>query len=242
MQSSIVEPLLLFCAHAIRWHDGRCCGVVLRVFRSIIPEFQVIQPPTPESIPSTNNPTEQSTSSSSRPLDEFPIPQATGSAIREYISSDVLKACITSLHEPYFVDLQKELGHVIASILMFYSPATQTPREVLYSLPNIKQQDVDSTIEYVCRPGSHSRQQRALVLDLLKDLKGVSISEMGKLSKSVGIKPDSSRSVKKTTRSKMAQEFMTAPAPSGAPGGGTNQAGGRRDSPDLEGVAGLFNA
>lgn len=124
---------------------------------------------------------------------------------------------------------------------MFYSPVTQTPRDVLYSLPNIKQQDVNSTIEYVCRPGSHSRQQRALVLDLLKDLKGVSISEMGKLSKSVGIKPDSSRSVKKTTRSKMAQEFMTAPVPTG-PTGATGQTGGRRESPDLEGVAGLFNA
>ncbi len=40
MQSTIVEPLLMFCAHAIRMHDGRSCGVVLRVFRSIIPDFQ----------------------------------------------------------------------------------------------------------------------------------------------------------------------------------------------------------
>jgi len=34
----------------------------------------------------------------------------------------------------------------------------------------------------------------------------------------------------------MAQEFMTAPPPEGRPGGPD-----KRESPDLEGVAGLFN-
>ncbi|KAJ9134810.1 Nuclear import and export protein Msn5 [Pleurostoma richardsiae] len=227
MQFTIAEPLLMFCAHAIRMHDSRCCGVVLRVFRSIIPEF----------VSKTSPSADADSMDDLIPPERFPIPPENAAAIREFISSEVLKACITSLHEPYFVDLQKELGHVIAFILIYYSPLTQTPREVLCSLPNIKQQDVDTTIEYLSRPGMHSRQQRALVLDLLKDLKGVSISEMGKLSKSIGLRSESSRPVaKKPLRSKMAQEFMTAPPPEGRPGGPD-----KRESPDLEGVAGLFN-
>ncbi len=158
----------------------------------------------------------------------------------------MLKACITSLHEPYFVELHKELGSLIASIISHYSTATTTPRQVLLSLPDIKQQDVDRTIDQVCQPGLQSRQQRALVLDLLRDLKGVSISEMGRLSKTAGLKTDSGRLGKRNRRSKMAQEFMTAPNTPSAPGAAGGDAGGRtevgpRQSPDLDGVAGLFN-
>ena len=138
------------------------------------------------------------------------MPPETASAIREFVSSDVLKACIASLHEPYFVDLQKELGSLIASILACYCPVTSTPRQVLVSFANIREQDADTTIEYLSRPGLHTRQQRALVLDLLKDLKGVSISEMGKLSKTAGMRAEGSRSSKRSLRSKMAQEFSTS--------------------------------
>ncbi|TPX09622.1 uncharacterized protein E0L32_009223 [Thyridium curvatum] len=245
MQSSIVEPLLVFLMHAISMHDGRCCGVVLRVFRSIVPEF------TGGAATAGNPPSDQPVSGSARPLeplDGFPIPAETASAIREFISSDVLKACIESLHEPYFVDLQKELGSLIAFILVYYAPLSTTPASVLLSLPTIKPEDVRQTIEYVGRPGLHTRQQRAIVLDLLKDLKGVSISEQGRLSKTNGFKGEAGRSAKKTSRSKMAQAFMTAPGPtpSGAAGFGSGEAGGpsaaaTRQSPDLEGVAGLFN-
>src|SRR3984957_2073235 len=152
--STILEPLLLFCTHAIRVRDGRCCGVVLRVFRSIIPDFASDQ--------------------------DSPL----SSSIREFISPDVLKACISSLNEPYFVDLQKDLAHLIASILTYYSPITGTPRQILLSLPGIQETAVDKCIEYILRPAMQPRQQRALVLDLLRDLKGVSISEQGRITKS----------------------------------------------------------
>ena len=221
MNSSVVVPLLVFCSHAIRMHDGRSCGVVLRVFRSIVPEFHVTEPAKGTS------------------AEEFPIPEQTAGEIREFISTEVLKAAISSLHDPYFVETQKDLGSLIASILVNYCPLTSTPRDILASLPNIKQDEVDHAIEVASRPGLHSRQQRAVILELLRHLKGVSISEMGKLNKSPGVRPDA-RTNKKSSRSKMAQEFMTADANAS---GGVGHAGtvARRQSPALEGVAIMFN-
>jgi len=67
------------------------------------------------------------------------------------------------------------------------------------------------------------RQQRALVLDLLRDLKGVSISEQGRITKTA--------SVARKERSKMQQEFMKEQPESGT----------RQPSPSLEGVSGMFN-
>ena len=197
---------------------------MLRAFRSIVPEFAFSE---------KRDPTLAALS------DGFPIPEETAREIREFISTEVLKAAISSLHDPYFVDSQKDLGTTIAAILANYCPLTPTPRNILSSLPNIRPEDVDRAIDYVSRPGLNSRQQRAVVLDLLKDLKGVSISEMGKLNKSLGIKAES-RGSKKSSRSKMAQEFMTVDQ---AQAGRAGAAGtvDRKGSPDLEGVAGMFN-
>lgn len=250
----------MFCNQVIRIHDGRCCSIVLRVLRTIISEFVVVDPASPESLPPPALPTvptsgdddangsrnRADSTTGARAPDPFPVPAETSAAVREYISSEVLKSCILSLHEPYFVDQHRELGSLIASILCHYCPITATPRQVLLSLPNIKADDVDFAIEQICKAGLQSRQQRALVLDLLKDLKGVSVAEMGKLSKTGGLKRDSFRPAAKKTsgRSKMAQEFMTAPATTG--GTTSNNEGGSRmgdgrGSPDLDGVAGLFN-
>ena len=190
--STMLEPLLLFFTHAIRMRDTRCCGIVLRVFRSIIPDFS---------------------SKDSSPLAAF---------IREFIGTDVLKACITSLNEPYFVDLQKEIAYVISNIIVYYSGVTTTPRSILISLPGIQEKDVEKCIEYTLRPGLQPRQQRALVLDLLGSLKGVSISEQGRVFKTAA-------AVRKE-RSKMQQEFMKEPPQE------------RKNSPNLEGVAGMFDS
>lgn len=194
---TVLEKLLLYCTHAIRMRDTRCCGVVLRVFRSIVPEFTVHNTPA----------------------------DGINAGIREYISSNVLKACITSLHEPYFVDLQKDLAQLIASILIYYSAYTKTPREVLLSLPGVSEEAIDQTIDYISRPGVGSRQQRALVLDLLKDLKGVSISEQGRITKPA--------SAVKKERSKMQQEFMKVNQEQ-------STAVKRGGTPDFEGLAGMF--
>lgn len=200
--------------------------MILRLFISLVPEFLVTEAQL------------EKQRQARATMDPFPVSTGTASAIREYISMDVLKACITSFHEPYFVELQKELAALIATIVVYYTPITATPRDVLLSLPNINPADLDRLSSYMSKPGSHTRQQRALVLDLLKDLKGVSVSEMGKLPKSSGF-GGSSRS-KKSGRSKMAQEFMNEPTPTGATRSGA-MAGVRGGTPDaLEGVSNLF--
>lgn len=235
MQSNIVEPLLLFCTHAIRMRDTRCCSIILRVFRSIIPDFHLTEPLSPKSLPAQHG-GDLAPAGKDPCLDTTPISPEAATAIREYISSDVLRACITSFHEPYFVDLQKDLASLIASIVVYYSSLTTTPRDVLLQLPNIRVADLDKLNEFVSKPAAHSRQQRALVLDLLKDLKGVSIAEMGKLPKNSG----SFGRVKRSNRSKMAQEFMTPANESTTRSGEVS--GARRGTPDgLEGVANLFD-
>lgn len=141
--------------------------------------------------------------------------------VREFISTEVLKACITSLHDPYFVDLQKDLAQLIASIVIAYSPRTETPKQVLLSLPSIPADEVDRTIRHLARAHSNSRQQRAIVLDLLEGLRGISVSEQGKVAK-----PDP-----KKIRSAMQEKYMTVDV----------QANGKKDeSPDLGGIAAMF--
>ncbi|RDA82847.1 hypothetical protein CP532_0950 [Ophiocordyceps camponoti-leonardi (nom. inval.)] len=195
-RQDIVEPLLVFCTHAIRMRDTRCCGMTIRLFVSLVPEFVAEQ---------TN--------------------AELASAIREYMSSAVLKACVTSFHEPYFVEVQKELASLIAAIVVYYGPLTATPRNVLLSLPNVSEAELDRLSTYTANPGMHTRQQRALVLQLLHDIKGVSVSEMGKMAKN--------GSGKRPTRSKMAQDFLKEPAAA--------QEDRRRVTPEaLEGVSSLF--
>ncbi|KAI1371018.1 ARM repeat-containing protein [Hypoxylon crocopeplum] len=231
MHSSIVEPLLMFCTHAIRWRDSRGCSIMLRVFRSIIPDFAVT-----ESDPSQSGRTKQHS-------DRASVPPNTAAAIREYISSDVVKACISSIHEPYFVELQKEFASLVATIVVTYTPLTRTARDVLISLPNMKQADVDSGIEYMMRNETSSRGQRAVILQLLGDLKGVSVSEMGKLSKSIGMPSIKTPATKRPVRSKMAQQFMTNHAPNrNESRPDTNGNGQDGNGDNLEGVASLFDS
>jgi exportin-5 len=202
--------------------------MTLRLFISLVPEFCA-----------EHNPAAKRSADSS--VDTTEVPEAIATAIREYISMDVLQACVTSFHEPYFVELQKELASLIATIVVHYSGITATPRNVLLSLPNVEPAGLERLVPYMARPGSHTRQQRAIILDLLKDLKGVSVSEMGKLAKSTGF-GSSSRSNKKTSRTKMAQAFMNEPPPSDqqATRAGVGN-GDRRRTPDaLEGVSNLF--
>ncbi|KAL5597030.1 hypothetical protein BROUX41_006302 [Berkeleyomyces rouxiae] len=214
-KQSLVEPLLVFSTHAIRMKDSRCCGYILRVLRTIASDLRA----------------ESSGSSESRPNDPmtaFPIPADTVAAIREFMSTETLQACITSFHEPYFVDTQKDLSYLMAAIYVYFVPATSTPVNVLLSLPGITPDKLRAMDDFLVNPDNTPRLQRAAMFDLLKHLKGVSIAEMGKLD---------APAKKKETRSKMAQGFMQAPGQDGS------QNVPRTASPDaLDGVARLFES
>ncbi|KAI0015849.1 armadillo-type protein [Xylariomycetidae sp. FL0641] len=236
MHSSIVEPLLMFCKNVIHMRDSRCCSIMMRVLRSIIPEFSATEAGPARAMDGDSNPEAKQRGTM------VSIPPETASRVREYVSSDVIKACVTSIHEPYFVDLQKDLASLIATIVVSYCLLTTTARDVLVSLPNIKAEDVDKAMQSMLRPGISSRGQRGVILELLKDLKGVSVSEMGKISKSIG--PQAQGAHKRPARSKMTQKFMTAPAPRNAePRTGAQTNDGLGDGTDgLEGVASLFES
>lgn len=141
--------------------------------------------------------------------------------VRDFISTEVLKACITSLHDPYFVDLQKDLAQLIASILIAYNPRTETPKQILLSLPSMSADAVDRAIRHLARAQSNGRQQRATVLDLLEGLRGVSVSEQGKIAK-----PDP-----KKIRSALQEKYTTVDVQ-------TNRE--KDESPDLGGIASMF--
>ncbi len=141
--------------------------------------------------------------------------------VRDFISTEVLKACITSLHDPYFVDLQKDLAQLIASIVIAYNPRTETPKQILLSLPSMSADAVDRAIRHLARAQSNGRQQRATVLDLLEGLRGVSVSEQGKIAK-----PDP-----KKIRSALQEKYTTVDVQ-------TNRE--KDESPDLGGIASMF--
>jgi exportin-5 len=142
------------------------------------------------------------------------------SAIRDYFCTTILKSAISSLHEPYFVDCQKDLASLIAGTIHLDDSG---PRSIILSLPGMSDvARVDRRLEKL-RSGNRQdeRMQRSIVLDLLAGIKGVSIHEQGKMVQS---------GPKKKTRFEM--EYMQVEQ---------QQVGiVRGGSPGLAGVAGMF--
>ncbi|OJJ48636.1 hypothetical protein ASPZODRAFT_150826 [Penicilliopsis zonata CBS 506.65] len=191
----IFEPVMLFCTHALRMRDTRCCSIITRVIRSILQDFA----------PPNNTPTVIT--------------------IREFICSEVLKACITSVNEPYFVDMQKDLAQLIASIWVLYGSSSPTPRAVILSLPGLTEEHVATTEASLVRSSS-ARQQRALVLELLESLCGVSVAEQGKIF--------STREERRKARSVLQKRYMSRDMEAQPTRVDIN------DGPDLGGLADMF--
>lgn len=196
----IFEPVMLFCTHALRMRDTRCCSIVTRVIRSILQDF-------------APNPDTEDT--------------ATTRTIREFICSDVLKACITSVHEPYFVDMQKDFAQLIASIWIFYGNCSETPGAIFLSLPGITAEKIAQT-EAQLRRCTTARQQRAWVLEFLEPLRGISIAEQGNFL--------ASREDRRRARSALQERYTTNEMDSVE----QHQRVDINDGPDLDGVADLF--
>ncbi|KAF3931867.1 Exportin-5 [Dactylella cylindrospora] len=142
--AAILQPLILFCTHVLGMRDSRCCGIIIRVFRSIVEEF------------------------------------VTRLDMRDFICREVFMAAINSFNNEYFVDLQKDLAHLIVQIYSLYSPYTDHPRTLLLEIPGVTERKVD-TFHRRLANSSNIRVQRTLMLDLLSDVRGVAISEQGKV-------------------------------------------------------------
>ncbi|KAI9772013.1 MAG: hypothetical protein M1840_001301 [Geoglossum simile] len=145
--------------------------------------------------------------------------------IREFICNEVLKASITSLHEDYFVELQRDLAQLIATIFILYSPHSNTPRHILLSLPGIEERKFDQVAKQLFTVNS-GRQQRALILDLLQGLRGQSIAEQGQIAKP----PQNAKST--TKRTVLQQQLMTD---------GQETARNREGTPDFVGLVNMFH-
>lgn len=204
---SVLEPLLTFLKHALRFRDTRICTLAIRTLRTTIPSL---------------------------PLGD---PQ---SGLRPFLADEVLKTAIESLHEPYFVDAQKDLAGLIAHVLII-GPSSQgeedTCRMVLLSLPGFmdRPDKVDNVLSKLRHnatahgPAMSDRQARSIVLGLLNELRGQSIHEMGRMPAAT-----SDMSGKRKERSKMQEQYMTVDEKPSA--GGIGQGG----EESLAGVADMF--
>lgn len=204
---TVLEPLVLFSTHTIQTHDSRSCAVITRVLRSLLPEFQ------------------HSETSVSRTTSAM-IDANVAASAREFFSTEVLKACISSIHDPYFAEMHKDLAALVASIINLYSPRTETPKHIILSLPGMTEAKVTSCFEQI-RAATNERQQRALVLSLLEGVRGTSIHEQGKITQ-------------KPRRSAMEQQFMTSMAVDENPATGAGNGIIRAGSAELAGVAELL--
>jgi exportin-5 len=141
------------------------------------------------------------------------------SPIRDYFCNDILKSCITSLHEPYFVDCQKELASLIAGTIHLDADIT---RDIILSLPGMDDvARVDRRLHKLKNTTkSDDRMQRSIVLDLLSGIKGVSIHEQGKIQRPLPKR-----------KSKFEEQYMSVDEKVGVTRGG---------SEELVGVAGMF--
>ena len=82
-------------------------------------------------------------------------------------------------------------------------------------------ENVDRTLRQLFKAKHNHRQQRALILDLLQKLRGVSINEQGRIAR-----PDP-----KKVRSAMQERYMTVDV----------QGDGKREpTPELGGIAEMF--
>jgi len=104
------------------------------------------------------------------------------SPIRDFFCNDLLKNAIISLHEPYFVDCQKDLATLIGAIIHLDD---EIPRNILLSLPGMGDVSrVDRRLAKLKNSNrSDERMQRAIVLDLLSSVRGVGIHEQGKIER-----------------------------------------------------------
>jgi len=168
----VLEPLLVFCTHALAFRDTKSCYVMIVAAQRLVPVF----------------------------ASEQYISDEEAASIREFISTEMLKTAITSLNDGYFADNQQHFAQLIALIWLSYglpthvpateaSPAhdrpalTSTPRNILLSLPGINETKIDAAATQLMLEALSGRTKkwRAILLSLLESVRGVRLSELGKI-------------------------------------------------------------
>lgn len=218
----LLEKLLVFVTHALAFKDTRSCYTMLTAVQRMVPDFA---------------------------SDHF-ISGQEAAAVREFISTDMLKTAITCLNDGYFADHQQHYAQLIATIWLSYGlpahvpatettpahdrpPLTPTPREVILSLPGMTADMVDKAAAQLMREGSGARSKklRAIILSLLEGVRGVRLSELGKID----MRPQQSKILEKyKQRELLGMQGMDDGL---QPGVGLGSAD---DGADLGGVADMF--
>ena len=169
---TVLEPLLMFCTHSIGYKDTKTCSTMAPAMQKFVPAFST----------------------------ETYLQGQDAAAVREFISTEMLKAAISSLNDGYFADYQQHLSILIAIIWISlglpahvaateHKPAhdrpawTDTPRNVLLSIPGLDPAQVDQAGAQLAQITLAGKQKvmKAIILKLLENVRGVRVSELGKI-------------------------------------------------------------
>ena len=214
---TVLEPLLMFCTHSIGFKDTKTCSTMVSALQKFVPAFS----------------------------SEVHLQGQDAAAVREFISTEMLKASINSLNDGYFADYHQHLAILIALIwLSFGLPAhvaatetqaahdrsawTETSRDVLISIPGLDAAKVDDAGMQLTQLTLAGRQRtmRAIILNLLEGVRGIRVSELGKYDN-------------KQERSGLLEKYKQRDA-LGMQGSDDDIHRNGEDGPDLGGVADMF--
>jgi exportin-5 len=184
---TILEPLLLFSTHMLTTRDSRSTSTITRVLRTIVPNFAALCPSSADT-PTTTVIREYIATS---------ILKAALTSLNDGYFADLQKelasliatiwvayGCVTHFPAAHGQNPDGTTGAVVTPAYD-RPPLSETPKDIILSLPGMTTQRVDAVAAALTATGGaggHMRQQRALVLDLLDDLRGVRISELGKIT------------------------------------------------------------
>ncbi|KAJ9655638.1 karyopherin [Neophaeococcomyces mojaviensis] len=215
---TILEPLLLFCTHAISYKDTKSCATIVSSLHRFVAAFST----------------------------EVHLQGADAMAVREFISLEMMKASINSLNDGYFADYHGNVAILIAEIWLSFglpahiaatetSPAinrpawTDTPRNVLLSIPGIDPAKVDRAARDLTDLGlaGSGRKFKAIILRLLENVRGVRVSELGKIDN-------------KAERSGLLEKYKQRDALGMQGVEDEGRRNGESDGVDLGGVADMF--
>ncbi|KAH0845649.1 putative Karyopherin [Fonsecaea pedrosoi] len=223
----LLEKLLVLINHALAFKDMKSSYQMLMTAHRLVPEFA---------------------------SDRF-VSGDEAAAVREYISTDMLKTAITCLNDGYFADQQVYYAQLIATIWLSYGlpnhvPATETtpaherpsltptPRDVILSLPGMTEAKVNHASTLLLKEaslGNRSKRLRAIILALLEGVRGVRVSELGKI--------DTRQQQSKILEKYKQREMLSM---QGVEDGGRKVVGGGGgigdDGADLAGVADMFGS